>query len=118
MRDLNQLNAHRLNASAVYGWDGDGNCGAFAFPSPVDGQPLRCIASSDDGWDHVSVSRSSRCPNWPEMDFIKRKFFQDHETAMQLHVPPADHINFHQYTLHIWRPHHQEIPRPPAKAIA
>jgi hypothetical protein len=47
------------------------------------------------------------------MEFIKRKFFADSETAMQLHVPPYDHINRHPYTLHLWRPHDQDIPRPP-----
>jgi hypothetical protein len=113
MRNLDLLNAHRLDASAVYGHSGNGTCGCFAFPSPVDGQPLRVIAAVDEGWDHVSVSRASRCPNWPEMEFIKRKFFADSETAMQLHVPPSDHINRHPYTLHLWRPHDQDIPRPP-----
>jgi len=69
------------------------------------------------GWDHVSVSRTSRCPNWPEMEFVKRKFFEDNETAMQLHVAIADHINMHPYTLHLWRPHNAEIPMPPKDAV-
>jgi len=68
----------------------------------------------DPFWDHVSVSRANRCPNWPEMEHVKRLFFQDTETAMQLHVPAADHINNHPYCLHLWRPHGVEIPRPPA----
>lgn len=67
----------------------------------------------DPFWDHVSVSRSSRCPNWPEMEFVKRKFFEDHETAMQLHVPIDQHINAHPRCLHLFRPQHVEIPRPP-----
>jgi hypothetical protein len=112
MQDLNLLNAHRIY---LEGYErGDATCGAFKFPSPVDGQSLNVIASSEDGWDHVSVSRTSRCPNWPEMEFIRHKFFRDDETVMQLHVPPAQHINFHPYCLHMWRPHHQTIPRPPA----
>ena len=119
MRNLNALNAHRLKGAAIshYGWAGDETCGAFAFPSPSDGQPLRVIASSGEGWDHVSVSREKRCPNWPEMEFVKRKFFEDNETAMQLHVAIADHINMHPYTLHLWRPHNAEIPMPPKDAV-
>ena len=74
----------------------------------------KLIASSGEGWDHVSVSRSSRCPNWPEMEHIKRLFFLDHETAMQLHVPPSEHVNHHPYCLHIWRPLGVEIPVPPS----
>src|SRR4249919_2237358 len=112
MRDLNALNSHRVDMTKNprFGWSGDGKQGAFVFPSPIDGQSLRCIASADEGWDHVSVSRASRCPNWIEMDFIKRKFFNDFETAMQLHVPVSDHINNHPYTLHLWRPHDVVIP--------
>ena len=77
---------------------------------------LKCIASAayeDLTWDHVSISTASRCPTWDEMEQIKRLFFEDSETAMQLHVPPADHINNHPYCLHLWRPTHMEIPRPP-----
>jgi hypothetical protein len=118
MRNLNLLNAHRINAEKSHGWNGDETCGAFAFPSPTDGQALRVVASSGMGWDHVSVSRSSRCPNWPEMEFIKRKFFNDDETAMQLHVPITDHINEHPYCLHLWRSQTQEIPRPPSDMVS
>lgn len=70
------------------------------------------MCSSDCGWEHVSVSRKNRCPNWAEMSFIKEMFFRDDETAMQLHVPRSDHVNDHPYCLHLWRPTSQEIPRP------
>jgi hypothetical protein len=113
MRDLNTLNNYRINATRAYGWNGDGTCGAFSLPSPIDGQALLVIASSSRGWDHVSVSRTNRCPNWPEMEFVKRKFFKNDETAMQLHVPVDDHFNRHPYCLHLWRPLQSEIPRPP-----
>src|SRR5262245_34393858 len=84
-----------------------------AFSVTVRGQRLTVIASHGLGWDHVSVSTPHRCPTWDEMEAIKRIFFEEHETAMQLHVPPDDHISFHPYTLHMWRPHEGEIPRPP-----
>lgn len=113
MRDLATLDAYRLDASKIYGWQGDGTCGAFRLPSPIDGKPLTVVASSGDGWDHVSVSRDSRPPSWREMCFIKHVFFDDWETAMQLHVPTAEHINCHPHCLHLWRPQEEEIPRPP-----
>lgn len=97
----------------LYGERGGDYDGVFTIPSPIDRAPMRVIASSGGGWEHVSVSRSTRCPNWPEMEHIKHLFFCDDETAMQLHVPPAAHINHHQYCLHIWRPIGVEIPRPP-----
>ena len=117
MRDLTVLDPHRVLIKE-YGSMGDATCGSFVFPSPIDGQSLRVIASSTDGWDHVSVSRTSRVPNWPEMEFIKRKFFNDSETVMQLHLPPSEHINFHPNCLHLWRPQHESIPRPPGWMVA
>lgn len=113
MRNLHLLDVYRIKGPEFWGWDGDETCGAFRLPSPTDGLHLAVIASSGEGWDHVSVSRTTRCPNWPEMEFIKHKFFKDDETAMQLHVPAADHINCHPFCLHLWRPHDGEIPRPP-----
>ena len=116
MRDLRPLECYRLKTPEVlrlWGWYGDETCGAFLVPSEIDGGTLKVIASAAEGWDHVSVSRQNRCPNWPEMEQIKHLFFKDDETAMQLHVPPSDHINHHPYCLHLWRPLDQEIPRPP-----
>ena len=120
MRNLNQLDAYRDTSPqvfATFGSFGDHEMGMFAVPSPTDGHLLKIIASSGLGGDHVSVSRPNRCPNWPEMEHVKRLFFKEDETAMQLHVPPADHINCHPYCLHLWRPLGAEIPRPPAEMV-
>jgi hypothetical protein len=117
MRNLNQLNEfrrHEAERRATGGKNGDAAHGFFSLPSPVDGHPLNVIAASNVGWDHVSVSRTDRCPTWEEMEFIKHKFFQGHETAMQLHVPASDHVNAHPFCLHLWRPLQGAIPRPPS----
>ena len=118
MKDLNQLDAYRQRTRRVlesYGSYGDEGNGVFSLPPPRGGGALLCIASNGDGWDHVSVSISNRCPNWAEMEHVKRAFFADNETAMQLHVPPSDHVNHHPYCLHLWRPNDgRDIPRPPA----
>jgi len=89
---------------------------AFKVKSPVSGH-LRVIATSSDGWDHVSISHKSRIPLWKEMEFIKRMFFHPDEVAFQLHVPPAKHINYHANCLHLWRPHDQPIPLPPIEMV-
>lgn len=117
MRDLTTLDRFRdhANGIAAYGWAGDGTCGVFTVPSPIDRQDMRVIASTGEGWDHVSVSRISRCPNWPEMEHVKRLFFNDDEVCFQLHVAVSDHISIHPYCLHIWRPNDgREIPLPPS----
>jgi len=120
MRNLHFLNRYRDTSGQVLQiWDGvgDHSCGLFFVPSPIDGALLKVLATADGGWDHVSVSRPTRCPNWPEMEQVKRMFFRDDEVAMQLHVPVADHINHHPYCLHLWRPHWDSIPRPPASMV-
>jgi hypothetical protein len=118
MRDLTELNKYRLSQSEIgpTGYAGDGSCGIFRIKSPIDRAMMHVIASSNDDWDHVSVSRNRRCPNWPEMDYVKRLFFHDDEVAMQLHLPATENINNYQYCLHLWVPHPKAgtIPRPPS----
>jgi hypothetical protein len=121
VRNLRLLEQFRSTDSEVlklWGWIGDETCGIFELPSSIDRALLRVIASSGEGWDHVSVSRPNRCPNWAEMEQVKRLFFRDDETAMQLHVPVVDHVSYHPNCLHLWRPLDQEIPRPPAIMVA
>lgn len=121
MRNLHDLDRFRVMQGALIdrtgGYTGDDTCGAFLIRSPIDGARLRVIAASASGWDHVSVSRGDRCPTWAEMEHVKRRFFNEDETAMELHVPPAEHINIHGHCLHLWRPHDALIPMPPALLV-
>ena len=110
--DINQYRDKSPNVVAQWGHIGDASSGAFFVPSRIDGQMMRVIASVGDGWDHVSVSRKTRCPTWPEMEHIRRLFLGD-VTAMQLHLSKAEHINCHPYCLHIWMPLISKIPVPP-----
>lgn len=121
MRNLNELNVYRRTTGDVvrmFGSIGGATAGVFDVPSEgLIGPKLMVIASSGMGWDHVSVSLAHRCPYWHEMEQVKRLFFLPHETAMQLHVPPSDHINYAKTALHLWRPLDREIPRPPAELV-
>lgn len=104
---------------AEYDEDGPVFGGTAQIKSNVGGQRLRVIFSSASDWDHVSVSvwrgdQSVRAPSYTEMVRVKRAFFQPDETAMELHVPPSEHINKNPHVLHLWRPLDQDIPRPPA----
>lgn len=122
VRDLNELNEqrhHEAEREMTGGYSGNDSCGCFVLASNEDGRPLRVIACAGGGWDHVSVSRSDRCPTWGEMDYVKRRFFREDETAMQLHVPATEHISGHPYCLHLWRPlGGHAIPRPPSIMVA
>jgi hypothetical protein len=93
---------------------GDHENGCFQIPA----RSMVIVASSGEGWEHVSVSIKDRCPTWDEMEWVKRKLWEDCDTVMQLHVPPAQHKNCHPYCLHMWRPTFTLIPRPPAEFVA
>ncbi|MCP5099896.1 MAG: hypothetical protein GY943_30450 [Chloroflexi bacterium] len=117
MINLNKLNKFRNTSSDVishYGGTGDETCGVFSIISKIDAKEMWVIASAGGGWDHVSVSRRKRVPNWYEMEQVKRLFFEEHEFAMQLHVPSSDHVNIAQHCLHLWRPINGLIPLPPS----
>lgn len=115
MRKLSELDQFRRTDDArvveVYGGNGHDEAGLFDIPCGL--FILRVIATTGDGWDHVSVSARNRCPYWEEMEFVKRLFFRTSEVAMQLHVKPEDHVNNHPYTLHLWRCLTRPVPLPP-----
>lgn len=94
----------------IYDDIGDKQNGVFVIKH----MGLQIVASSGGGWEHVSVSRRSRMPTYEDMCWTKDQFWSADQTVMQLHVPREDHVNCHEYCLHLWRPIDQEIPRPPA----
>ncbi len=89
--------------------DSWGNAGLF-----IPGNGLRIIASDGEGWEHVSVSRTHRCPTWEEMCWVKDRFWDADDCVAQFHPPKADYVNFHPYCLHLWRPTTATFPRPPS----
>lgn len=106
-----------------------------------------CMVSDQLGWDHVSITlhqkktnihRSKvyvggrtkivkktneyydpvgRCPTWEEMCFIKSVFWEDEEEVVQFHPAKKDHVNNHQYCLHLWRPTIHRIDLPPKEFV-
>ncbi|MES2733589.1 MAG: hypothetical protein V4714_17725 [Bacteroidota bacterium] len=84
----------------------------FEIRTPFHKKPLTIIATDGLGWDHVSVSLPTRCPNWEEMCMVKALFWSDEEAVMQLHPPKSDHVNNHPYCLHLWKPQSDAIPLP------
>ena len=117
--DRRELERYRVTAGPVASLDADGNNGAFVLPPATrDGPDLRVIISDGEGWDHVSVSTSARCPTWEEMQYVKDAFFGHEEAVMQLHPPQSTYRNHHPYCLHLWRPQRRVIPLPDPEMVA
>ena len=100
--------------------------GVFMLPrDPTKERVTAClavVASIGGGWDHISVhvvheDGSRETPTWADMSRVHRLFFFPNEYAMQLHVPPAEHINRHEHVLHLWRPHRKRLPLPPRRFV-
>ena len=102
-----KLSRGRVRTGAYASDDSYGLCGAYRVTGPA-GATLTIMASDAkgpeaQGWEHVSVSLPGRCPNWPEMCFVKALFWTEEETVVQFHPPDSVYISNHPYTLHMWR---------------
>ena len=110
-------NRHRIAEGVLGSTPEIGNNGAFRIS--VGNNLYKIIASDDDGWEHVSVSkqvargRHNATPNWEAMCQIKNKFWSKDDIVLQYHPAEKDYVNCHPFTLHLWRPTEQEIPTPP-----
>lgn len=103
-----QQAGHYLHSTPEFG-----NNGAFVVKLK-NGQSVNVIASDGMGWEHVSVSRSDRCPTWDEMCQIKAIFWDDDDCVVQYHPPRSEYVNNHKFCLHLWRPVGVQMPMPPS----
>jgi len=76
------------------------------------------------GWDHVSVTLSSkkkdiieRCPTWEEMCYIKDLFWNKDEAVWQFHPAEADYVSDHHWCLHLWKKQGFEMPTPDPEMV-
>jgi hypothetical protein len=92
----------------------NGNNGQFFLPAPKFKTPMMAQASDGMGWEHVSVSTSSRTPSWSEMCAVKAMFWDAEDCVVQYHPPASEYVNCHPYCLHLWRPTNGEILMPPS----
>jgi hypothetical protein len=67
---------------------------------------LRSKSKVRDGgtWWHVSVSRSDRMPTWSEVMKVRNEFLGPEVEAYQVLPRHQDHVNIHNYCLHLWAP--------------
>ena len=92
---------------------GDGRTyGYVEMPGPH--RSLTIVFSDGLGWEHVSVSTPGRCPNWPEMCFVKDLFWHPEDVVLQFHPARSAYVNQHPHCLHLWRPVGTVIETPPA----
>jgi len=105
---------YRIRRGVLASDESYGCNGAFMVPLKTNKQTVKVIASDEGGWEHVSVSRSDRCPTWAEMCEVKDLFFGPDEWVIQYHPARSDYVNNHPFCLHMWRPVDVAFPTPPS----
>ena len=108
-------NEYRIRAGELGSTEDIGNNGAFLIP--YQSFMLGVIASDGQGWEHVSVSLSNRCPNWREICFIKDLFWDGEDVVIQYHPKKSEYVNRHDNCLHLWRPVGEAILTPPRELV-
>ena len=101
-----KLTGGRVRHGPMASDDRYGLTGAFFVLSPIDRKRMKIVASEaspENVWEHVSVSRQRRCPNWPEMCFVKSLFWGPEEEVVQFHPRKSNYVNLHPFCLHMWR---------------
>ncbi len=60
-------------------------------------------ADQDDGldWIHASIAHTDRMPTYADLKLLHAAVFGD-GWAYQVFAPPSDHVNIHEYALHLW----------------
>jgi hypothetical protein len=68
-----------------------------------EGSVIITCSDQDDGneWVHASVAWVDRMPTYADLKWLHAAVFDD-GWAYQLFVPPSDHVNIHEYALHLW----------------
>lgn len=83
---------HPLHGVFSYRRKGDSLTVLFTAALEVDGKV----------WVHVSMSRPSRMPSYEDVCDVKRLFIGPDKKALQVFAAEADHVNIHEYCLHLF----------------
>ncbi len=80
-------------------------------------EPLLTLIISEneelDGeyWRHISIAHQQRMPTYEELTNAKRQFAGADERGYLIFPPEKDHVNIHEFALHIFCPiEHNPLP--------
>lgn len=63
---------------------------------------VSCAAHDDgDEWVHASIAHEHTMPLYEELKMLHAAVFGD-GWAYQVFAPPSDHVNIHEFALHLW----------------
>lgn len=64
---------------------------------------VSCSAGFEDGqeWVHASISHADRMPTYEDLTALHDSVFGN-APAYQCFVPATEHVNLHEFCLHLW----------------
>jgi hypothetical protein len=63
---------------------------------------VSCAPALDgDEWVHASIARRDEMPSYADLKLLHAAVF-DGGWAYQVFAPPSDHVNIHEYALHLF----------------
>jgi hypothetical protein len=66
---------------------------------------MTCHTHDDgDEWIHASIAWADHMPTYTDLTLLHRAVFGD-RWAYQIFAPTAEHVNIHNYALHLWGRH-------------
>lgn len=62
---------------------------------------ITCAPHGSDEWIHASIARPDRMPTYADLKLLHAAVFGE-RWAYQVFAPPSDHVNIHNYALHLF----------------
>lgn len=62
---------------------------------------VSCDLQGGDEWVHASIAHDDRMPTYEDLTQLHRAVFGD-GWAYQVFAPPTEHVNIHEYALHLF----------------
>lgn len=84
-------------APIPFGQDGWG----FLHQNNLGSVLATCAEYNGDDWVHASIAWRSQTPSYADLKLLHAAVFRE-GWAYQVFAPPSDHVNIHEYALHLF----------------
>ncbi len=71
------------------------------------------------GWEHafLDLELLKRTPTWGEMNILKKFYWENTESVIQIHPKRSEYVNWNEYRLHLWKLHNTDFELPPIQKL-
>lgn len=100
---INGLAVRRVLGRGSWGPPVPYGTGFYFVARERDGSVIVTVGNWDGvDWIHASISRPDRMPSYDELTLLHRAVFGTSGWSYQVFAPATEHVNIHEYALHLW----------------